>query len=250
MLGAFYWVIDVQGWKRWWAFPLLVVGANSIAMYMMAETLHRFIAGTLETHLDLPAQTLLGHGLFEGKYGPIVESVTILLILWLACYWLWRRQISSRSDREATRLARSIAPRFSWAFPLCAEFRRLIRPNATHSPRARRQRILTVWNLLLIHQAFWPDQAGGTRHFELASRLIEEGDGVAIVASDLSYLTGQKTTGSGTGLVTREEIGRDPRSASFLSHAPQGLRVACCLVLHVHDVPAFGPVGGPASPTW
>ena len=93
MLGAFYWVIDVQGWKRWWAFPLLVVGANSIAMYMMAETLHRFDRRHVGNASRFAGATLLGHGLFEGKYGPIVESVTILLILWLACYWLWRKRI-------------------------------------------------------------------------------------------------------------------------------------------------------------
>lgn len=61
--------------------------------------------------------------------------------------------------------------------------------------------------LLLIHQAFvGPDQPGGTRHFELASHLVRQGDGVAIVASDLSYLTGQKTT-SGRGFIQREQIG-------------------------------------------
>ena len=70
MLGGFYWVIDVQGWKRWWAFPLLVVGANSIAMYLMAETLHRFIAGTLE-HISICRRNrLLGHGPFEGPTVP------------------------------------------------------------------------------------------------------------------------------------------------------------------------------------
>jgi len=63
-------------------------------------------------------------------------------------------------------------------------------------------------DLLLIHQAFvGPNQAGGTRHFELASHLVDQGDGVAIVASDLSYLTGQKTN-TGGGLVTREQIGK------------------------------------------
>lgn len=92
MLGGFYWVIDVWGWKRW-AFPLFVVGANSIAMYLLAETLHRFIAGALQTHLNLPAQALFGHGLFEGTYGPILESVSVLCILWLVCWWLWRRRI-------------------------------------------------------------------------------------------------------------------------------------------------------------
>jgi hypothetical protein len=60
---------------------------------MLAETLEGFISGTLKTHLDLPAQTLLGHGLFEGTYGPIVESATVLSILWLVCYWMWRKRI-------------------------------------------------------------------------------------------------------------------------------------------------------------
>lgn len=61
--------------------------------------------------------------------------------------------------------------------------------------------------LLLIHQAFvGPNEAGGTRHFELASRLVKEGHGAAIVASDLSYLTGQKAAGR-RGLVSREQIG-------------------------------------------
>lgn len=84
MLGAFYWVIDVQGWQRW-SFPLLVVGANSIAMYMMAELLRGFIADTLRTHLGAP--------LFTGTYGPLVTSVSVVAVLWLACYWLWRRKI-------------------------------------------------------------------------------------------------------------------------------------------------------------
>lgn len=62
-------------------------------------------------------------------------------------------------------------------------------------------------DLLLIHQAFvGPNQPGGTRHFELASHLVGHGDSVAIVASDLSYLTGQKTS-TGGGLVSHEQIG-------------------------------------------
>ena len=36
MLAGFFGVIDVVGWKRW-AFPLVVVGMNSIAMYGMAQ---------------------------------------------------------------------------------------------------------------------------------------------------------------------------------------------------------------------
>lgn len=47
--------------------------------------------------------------------------------------------------------------------------------------------------VLLIHQAFTStDEAGGTRHYELARRCSELGIGFTIVASDLSYLTGKR----------------------------------------------------------
>ncbi|WP_397569480.1 glycosyltransferase family 4 protein [Schlesneria sp. T3-172] len=48
-------------------------------------------------------------------------------------------------------------------------------------------------HVLLIHQAFVsPDDAGGTRHYELARRLVDGGHEFSIVASDLSYLSGKK----------------------------------------------------------
>src|SRR6185295_16115434 len=48
-------------------------------------------------------------------------------------------------------------------------------------------------HVVLIHQAFVaPDEAGGTRHYELAKRAIEQGIDFTIVASDISYLTGQR----------------------------------------------------------
>jgi lipopolysaccharide/colanic/teichoic acid biosynthesis glycosyltransferase len=47
--------------------------------------------------------------------------------------------------------------------------------------------------VVLIHQAFVaPDEAGGTRHYELAKRAVESGIPFTIVASDISYLTGQR----------------------------------------------------------
>jgi lipopolysaccharide/colanic/teichoic acid biosynthesis glycosyltransferase len=48
--------------------------------------------------------------------------------------------------------------------------------------------------VLLIHQSFVsPDEPGGTRHYELAVRCAEQGIDFTIIASDLSYLTGQPT---------------------------------------------------------
>jgi glycosyltransferase involved in cell wall biosynthesis len=50
-------------------------------------------------------------------------------------------------------------------------------------------------HILLIHQAFTAlDEAGGTRHYEIASHLISKGHQVTIITSPISYLTGQKST--------------------------------------------------------
>lgn len=48
-------------------------------------------------------------------------------------------------------------------------------------------------HILLIHQAFAsPNEPGGTRHYELAQKLIHQGHRFTIVASDRSYLTGER----------------------------------------------------------
>jgi predicted acyltransferase len=83
MLAAFYAVVDIGGWKRW-AFFLTVVGMNSIAIYMGAQLTKPWIRDTVSKHF--------GAGLFKGQYGPIWESCTVLLVLWLMCWWLWRQK--------------------------------------------------------------------------------------------------------------------------------------------------------------
>jgi predicted acyltransferase len=87
MLAAFFWIIDVRGYKRW-AFALVIVGMNSIAIYLMAETLDHFIVSNLKTHF--------GQDLFSGVYGPIWQSAAVVLVLWLACLWLYRQRIFIR----------------------------------------------------------------------------------------------------------------------------------------------------------
>jgi lipopolysaccharide/colanic/teichoic acid biosynthesis glycosyltransferase len=50
--------------------------------------------------------------------------------------------------------------------------------------------------VLLIHQVFMtPGEAGGTRHFELARHLVQSGHQVTVIASTVSYLTGQQVPG-------------------------------------------------------
>lgn len=51
-------------------------------------------------------------------------------------------------------------------------------------------------HVLLIHQVFVsPDDAGGTRHYDLGKRFVDSGQQFSIVASDLSYLSGKKRVG-------------------------------------------------------
>ena len=50
ILAAFYALIEWKGWRRW-AFPLVVVGMNSIAAYVMSWTMSVFFENALDRHL-------------------------------------------------------------------------------------------------------------------------------------------------------------------------------------------------------
>ncbi|MFA5189127.1 MAG: DUF5009 domain-containing protein [Verrucomicrobiia bacterium] len=84
LLAAFYLVIDVAGWRRW-SFPLLVVGMNSIAIYLMAQLWPGWIRTLLKAHI--------GQEFFSGAYGPIWEQSAVLLVLWMICWWLYRQRV-------------------------------------------------------------------------------------------------------------------------------------------------------------
>lgn len=60
--------------------------------------------------------------------------------------------------------------------------------------------------VLLIHQAFASAQeAGGTRHFELARHCLARGIKLSIIASNRSYLSGRQAVGGG-GIVNKQTI--------------------------------------------
>jgi len=86
-LAAFYAVMDVAGWKAW-AFPLRVIGMNSIAAYCMAHLFDDFIVSSLQTHF--------GRDLFDAfgpSLQPIVRGAAILAAYWLVLFWMYRRKI-------------------------------------------------------------------------------------------------------------------------------------------------------------
>ena len=87
LLAAVFWAIDVRG-RRSWAWPLVVVGMNSIAMYLGHELLAGWIRST--------AKTWLGAAAFAGPYGVVWQSLIVVVVLWLWCWWLYRRGIFLR----------------------------------------------------------------------------------------------------------------------------------------------------------
>jgi predicted acyltransferase len=105
ILAAFYLVVDCAR-LRFWTWPLVVVGTNSMAVYMMWQLMKSWIVKTLEIHfgLDLvPAPVLerlsawsgvpLGH---DSLYAPMVQATMTLLVIWLICVWLYRQKMFIR----------------------------------------------------------------------------------------------------------------------------------------------------------
>lgn len=89
-LAGFYGVVDMLKW-RWWTFPLIVVGMNSITMYVMAELTEHWFDRTLQIHF--------GSRVFEflsAPYQPLLHHVWVLFAMWLVCYWLYRQRIFIR----------------------------------------------------------------------------------------------------------------------------------------------------------
>ncbi len=89
-LAFFYALMDVQKWKSW-SFPLMVIGANSIAAYCISHLFEKFIVQNLATHFGknifLP---------FGESYEPVMRGAWILLIMWAVLFWMYRRKIFLR----------------------------------------------------------------------------------------------------------------------------------------------------------
>jgi predicted acyltransferase len=85
-LAAFYSVLDVRGYRAW-AFPLTVLGVNSIAVYCLADLMADFLLSSVRTHLGF---TL---GVFGEAYDPLLRGLPALAVFWLLFYWMYRRGI-------------------------------------------------------------------------------------------------------------------------------------------------------------
>jgi predicted acyltransferase len=90
ILAAFYSIIDIRG-HRAWAFPLVVIGMNSIFIYCISHLIEGFVIGSYKTHLGQNFFNLLG-----APYAPLFTGVVVILTFWLMLYWMYRRKIFLR----------------------------------------------------------------------------------------------------------------------------------------------------------
>ena len=83
-LGIFYWIIDILKYRKW-TFFFIVIGMNSLTIYMV----YRLI--------DFGhTSQLLFEGLYswtEDKWHPVFESLGALAIVWLFLYMLYKLKI-------------------------------------------------------------------------------------------------------------------------------------------------------------
>ena len=86
-LAGFCWLTEIKGYRKW-AFPLVVIGANSIAAYLMAHLWERFILDSFRIHLGEHAFAFAGT-----EVEPFVRGVAVLLVYWAILYWMYRRKL-------------------------------------------------------------------------------------------------------------------------------------------------------------
>ncbi|HQZ64442.1 MAG TPA: hypothetical protein PLY87_05170, partial [Planctomycetaceae bacterium] len=96
-LALFYLLFDIAPLKRL-AFPLVVVGMNSILTYMMGQTLGGWTKDSLiKVHFAGLIEVLFGpKALNPDWYAPFTFSTGALVVFWLFLYWLHRQKICLR----------------------------------------------------------------------------------------------------------------------------------------------------------
>lgn len=85
-LLGFYWLIEVKQYRRW-AFPLTVVGMNSIAAYVLGNAFGGWFRGATTAWI-VWLKPILGDVAF-----PIFQRGLFAAAAWGVLYWLWKRKI-------------------------------------------------------------------------------------------------------------------------------------------------------------
>jgi predicted acyltransferase len=82
VLALFFWIIDVLGYKKW-AFGFVVIGMNSIAVYLATEVFDFRDVGNI----------FVGHLLPRvGRLDSLLEATAAFAVVWLILYWMYRKK--------------------------------------------------------------------------------------------------------------------------------------------------------------
>jgi predicted acyltransferase len=97
LLAIFYLLFDIAP-LRILAFPLVVVGMNSILIYMMGQTLGGWTRDAIvKVHLSGFLTHVFGPKAMDPDwYGPITMPTVAFLLFWLFLYWLYKQRIFLR----------------------------------------------------------------------------------------------------------------------------------------------------------
>ncbi|MBS1875508.1 MAG: DUF5009 domain-containing protein [Acidobacteria bacterium] len=90
LLAAFSWILDVKQYRKW-AFPLTVIGMNSIAAYLIAHIGEEFVANSFRIHLGQGVFQIFGAGL-----EPLVRGLVVLTVYWVVLFWMYRKKLFIR----------------------------------------------------------------------------------------------------------------------------------------------------------
>ena len=89
-MGLSYAVLDVLG-VRSWAYPLRVIGANSIAAYLLTWLAKGFISENVEVHLGRHVFLSLGP-----EYEPLLQGIAVVSVMWLVLWGMYRNRVFLR----------------------------------------------------------------------------------------------------------------------------------------------------------
>ncbi|WP_439585276.1 acyltransferase family protein [Dyadobacter bucti] len=87
LLATFYFLVDVLQ-KKSLFIPLIVIGTNSIAAYIIAHTIDSFIDQSVRINISPNYDLILGD-----PYRTLVSGATILLFEWLILQWMYKKKI-------------------------------------------------------------------------------------------------------------------------------------------------------------
>ncbi|MDP2336796.1 MAG: DUF5009 domain-containing protein [Bacteroidota bacterium] len=85
LIMAFYWIIDVKGWKKW-SFFFRVIGMNSIFIYLF----HGFV------DIDKITHRIFGWTVLWGDFGVLFYTVGEIMMVWMLLYYMYKKNIFLR----------------------------------------------------------------------------------------------------------------------------------------------------------